>query len=131
MYACEDVKPDKKKVKAWRTPSTLWIPLLKVKTTGCLLLQLQTRLNNYKGNGENMSAAIVSLFLDCPQIYLEQEHTHVDTETSLATRLCKFEWALNFLQTYGNRCSDPCAILCSDCTLTSANSTVENVMCPS
>ena len=28
--ACEDVKPDQE-VKAWRTPSTLWIPLLKVK----------------------------------------------------------------------------------------------------
>ena len=63
MDACEDVKPDQE-VKAWRTPSTLWIPLLKVKTTVCPLLQLQTRLKNYKGNGENMSAAIVSLFLD-------------------------------------------------------------------
>ena len=96
MDACEDVKPDQE-VKAWRTPSTLWIPLLKVKTTVCLLLQLQTRLKNYKGNGENMPGAIVSFFLDCPQIYLVQEQTHGDTETSLATRLCKFEWALNFL----------------------------------
>ena len=130
MDACEDVKPDQE-VKAWRTPSTLWIPLLKVKTTVCLFLQLQTRLKNYKGNGENMPGAIVSLFLDCPQIYLAQEQSHGDTETSLATRLCKFEWALNFLQTHGLWCSDPYAILCSDCTLRSGNSTVENVMCPS
>ena len=130
MDACEDVKPDQE-VKAWRTPSTLWIPLLKVKTTGCLLLQLQTRLNNYKGNGENMSAAIVSLFLDCPQIYLVQEQSHGDTERSLTTRLCKFEWALNFLQTHGLWCSDPCAILCTDCILKSGNGTVENVICPS
>ena len=70
-------------------------------------------------------------YLDCPQIYLAQEQSHGDTETSLATRLCKFEWALNFLQTHGLWCSDPCAILCSDCTLMSANSTVENVICPS
>ena len=130
MDACEDVKPDQE-VKTWRTPSTLWIPLLKVKTTVCLLLQLQTRLKNYKGNGENMPGAIVSLFLDCPQIYLVQEQSHGDTETSPATRLCKFEWALNFLQTHGLWCSDPCAILCSDCTLKSANSTVENVICAS
>ena len=88
MDACEDVKPDQE-VKAWRTLSTLWIPLLKVKTTGCLLLQLQTRLKNYKGNGENMPGAIVSLLLDCPQIYLVQEQSHGDTVTSLATCLCK------------------------------------------
>ena len=61
MDACEDVKPNLE-VKAWRTPSTPWTPLLKVKTTVCLLLQLQTRLKNYKGNGENMPGAIVSLF---------------------------------------------------------------------